>query len=84
MRTASLLGGPRSLDEVAIGALGAHLEEHRDRAAWEESMTIAVLGAGNVGKALGEALAAKGHDVVYGVRTPKRSESKIAARFPRR
>ena len=32
-------------------------------------MTIAVLGAGNVGKALGEALAAKGHDVVYGVRT---------------
>ena len=39
-------------------------------------MTIAVLGAGNVGKALGEALAAKGHDVVYGVRTPKRSESK--------
>jgi hypothetical protein len=41
-------------------------------------MTIAVLGAGNVGKALGEALAAKGHDVVYGVRAPKRSESKPA------
>jgi predicted dinucleotide-binding enzyme len=32
----------------------------------EESMKIAVLGAGNVGKALGEALAGRGHDVVYG------------------
>ena len=39
-------------------------------------MKIAVLGAGNVGKALGEALAARGHDVVYGVRDPKRSEAK--------
>jgi 8-hydroxy-5-deazaflavin:NADPH oxidoreductase len=39
-------------------------------------MKIAVLGAGNVGKALGEALAASGHDVVYGVRDPKRSEAK--------
>ena len=41
-------------------------------------MKIAVLGAGNVGKALGEALAASGHDVVYGVRDPKRSEAKPA------
>jgi predicted dinucleotide-binding enzyme len=41
-------------------------------------MKIAVLGAGNVGKALGEALAAGGHDVVYGVRDPKRSEAKPA------
>src|SRR6516165_2741320 len=41
-------------------------------------MKIAVLGAGNVGKALGEALAARGHDVVYGVRDPKRSEAKPA------
>ena len=37
-----------------------------------------MLGAGNVGKALGEALAARGHDVVYGVRDPKRSEAKPA------
>jgi predicted dinucleotide-binding enzyme len=41
-------------------------------------MKIAVLGAGNVGKALGEALAARGHDVVYGVRDPKQSEAKPA------
>ena len=41
-------------------------------------MKIAVLGAGNVGKALGEALAARGHDVIYGVRDPKRSEAKPA------
>src|SRR5262249_39207532 len=38
-------------------------------------MKIAVLGAGNVGKALVEALAARGHDVVYGVRDPKRCEA---------
>ena len=37
-----------------------------------------MLGAGNVGKALGEALAGRGHDVVYGVRDPKRSEAKPA------
>ena len=41
-------------------------------------MKIAVLGAGNVGKALGEALAARGHDVVYGVRDPTRSQVKPA------
>jgi predicted dinucleotide-binding enzyme len=33
-------------------------------------MKIAVVGAGNVGKALGRRLAAAGHDVVYGVRDP--------------
>jgi hypothetical protein len=36
------------------------------------------LEAGDVGKALGEALAARGHDVVYGVRDPNRSEAKPA------
>jgi len=41
-------------------------------------MKIAVLGAGNVGKALGEALAARGHNVVYGVRDPERSKAKPA------
>ena len=41
-------------------------------------MRVAVIGAGNVGKALGEALAGRGHDVVYGVRDPKRSEAKPA------
>jgi predicted dinucleotide-binding enzyme len=37
-------------------------------------MRVAVIGAGNVGKALGEALGRKGHDVVYGVRDAKRSD----------
>jgi predicted dinucleotide-binding enzyme len=37
-------------------------------------MRVAVIGAGNVGKALGEALRRKGHDVVYGVRDAKRSD----------
>ena len=31
-------------------------------------MRVAVIGAGNVGKALGEVLRRKGHDVVYSVR----------------
>jgi 8-hydroxy-5-deazaflavin:NADPH oxidoreductase len=38
-------------------------------------MKIAALGAGNVGKALGEALTTRGHDIVYGVRDPARSEA---------
>lgn len=33
-------------------------------------MKIAVIGAGNVGKALGKAWARRGHDVTYGVRKP--------------
>ena len=33
-------------------------------------MKIAVIGAGNVGKALGKAWARRGHDVTYGVRQP--------------
>lgn len=33
-------------------------------------MKIAVIGAGNVGKALGKAWARRGHDVIYGVRQP--------------
>jgi predicted dinucleotide-binding enzyme len=34
-------------------------------------MKIAVIGAGNVGKALGTAWARRGHDVTYGVRQPR-------------
>jgi len=34
-------------------------------------MTIAIIGAGNVGGALGTNWASKGHDVVFGVRDPK-------------
>jgi hypothetical protein len=33
-------------------------------------MKIAVIGAGNVGKALGKAWARRGHDVSYGLRRP--------------
>jgi len=34
-------------------------------------MTIAIIGAGNVGGALGNNWAQKGHDIVFGVRDPK-------------
>jgi hypothetical protein len=34
-------------------------------------MKIAIIGAGNVGGTLGKAWAAKGHDVVFGVRNPQ-------------
>jgi predicted dinucleotide-binding enzyme len=39
-------------------------------------MKIAIIGAGNVGKALGKAWARRGHDVTYGVRNP--SDAKYA------
>ncbi len=35
-------------------------------------MHIAILGSGNVGTALGDGWSAKGHDVVYGSRTPEK------------
>ncbi len=41
-------------------------------------MKIAVIGAGNVGRALGEAWVRKGHDVVYGVRDPENPKYKEA------
>ena len=34
-------------------------------------MKIAIIGAGNVGGALGANWAKKGHDIVFGVRDPK-------------
>ena len=37
-------------------------------------MRIAIIGAGRVGGALGTALRANGHDIVYGVRAPERSQ----------
>lgn len=36
-------------------------------------MDVAVIGTGNVGRTLGKALAAAGHDVRYGSRTPEKS-----------
>src|SRR3569833_1940365 len=39
-------------------------------------MRIAVIGAGNVGRAVGDAWLAKGHDVVYGVRDPGKADDK--------
>jgi len=41
-------------------------------------MRVAVIGAGNVGKALGEALRRKEHEIVYGVRDAKRSDANPA------
>jgi hypothetical protein len=35
-------------------------------------MRIGIVGAGNVGRAIGKGWAAKGHDVVYGVRDPSK------------
>jgi 8-hydroxy-5-deazaflavin:NADPH oxidoreductase len=40
----------------------------------EEHLKIAVIGAGNVGGALGKLWAAKGHNVVFGVRDPQGSK----------
>lgn len=40
-------------------------------------MKIAILGAGNVGAALGKRFAEAGHDVTYGVRNPARSRDAI-------
>ncbi|MBI2468125.1 MAG: NAD(P)-binding domain-containing protein, partial [Candidatus Rokubacteria bacterium] len=37
-------------------------------------MKIAIIGAGNVGGTLGTAWAAKGHDVVFGVRDPREAK----------
>ena len=42
-------------------------------------MKIAVLGPGNVGRALGALAAEKGHDVVLGVRDPASDSAKAAA-----
>lgn len=41
-------------------------------------MRIAILGAGNVGGGLGKALAAAGHDVVFGVRDPESTKTLAA------
>ena len=46
-------------------------------------MKIAVIGAGNVGGAIGALLAAQGHDVAYGVRSPDSEKTQAAlARTP--
>ncbi len=41
-------------------------------------MRVAIIGAGNVGKALGSALRAKGHVVVFGVRDPMKTGERNA------
>jgi predicted dinucleotide-binding enzyme len=43
-------------------------------------MHIAIVGAGNVGKAVGAGWSTKGHDVVYGVRDPAKSQAPGARR----
>jgi predicted dinucleotide-binding enzyme len=41
-------------------------------------MRIAIIGAGHVGGGLGKALAAVGHDVVFGVRDPESAKTLAA------
>ena len=41
-------------------------------------MRIAIMGAGNVGGGLGTALAAVGHEVVFGVRDPDSDKTRQA------
>ncbi len=41
-------------------------------------MRIAIIGAGNVGGSLGQALAAVGHEVVFGVRDPESVKTQVA------
>ena len=45
-------------------------------------MKIAVIGAGNVGSALGRAWAKRGHDVVFGVRNPGEARFATLAEWP--
>lgn len=43
-------------------------------------MDIAIIGAGNVGAALGKAWGKRGHAIFYGVRDPKKKEAQSATR----
>jgi predicted dinucleotide-binding enzyme len=50
----------------------------RDGTETNRAMRIAIIGAGNVGGGLGQALAAAGHDVVFGVRDPESVKTQVA------
>jgi len=43
-------------------------------------MKISIIGAGNVGSTLGKAWAAKGHDIVFGVRDPRSAKAQDVVR----
>src|SRR5262245_46669432 len=43
-------------------------------------MKIAIIGAGNVGGALGRGWASAGHEIVFGVREPREAKAQAAAR----
>lgn len=45
-------------------------------------MRIGIIGAGNVGSALGHRLAAAGHDVVFGIRDPQRGADAVKEGLP--
>ncbi|MRH90760.1 hypothetical protein GFY24_25530 [Nocardia sp. SYP-A9097] len=55
-----------------------HLQGPRFLAGAGPKASVAVIGTGRVGRALGFALASKGHCVVYGSRTPGRDSFSIA------
>ncbi len=46
-------------------------------------MKIAIIGAGNVGIALGKAWTKRGHEIVFGVRDPESAKARsLAKQFP--
>src|ERR1700730_11516029 len=46
-------------------------------------MKIAIIGAGNVGAALGKAWTKRGHEIVFGVRDPESAKARsLAKQFP--
>jgi deazaflavin-dependent oxidoreductase (nitroreductase family) len=67
------LPGHVSLVVVLLRAQARGLAWHGRENAKEVSMDIAVIGTGKIGRTLGEALAAAGHHIRFGSRTPEES-----------
>lgn len=61
---------------ILLGIVGASRQaEAQDRAGGQDEMaTIAVIGTGRVGGALGPRIASLGHRVIYGTRAPERDD----------
>ena len=61
---------------LSVGA-GAQQTPAEDRSARQALPTVAVIGTGNVGSALGPQLAKLGHPVIYGTRDPARESVRV-------